>query len=62
MGDLGLASAGGDRSRRRRRRGWGSGEESRGGREDAERGSGAPAVGDPDRGLRDHALCAAAAA
>jgi hypothetical protein len=60
VGDLGLASAGGDSSSRRRR-GWGSGEESRGGREDAERGSGAPAVGDPDRGLRDHALCAAAA-
>jgi hypothetical protein len=59
VGDLGLASARGDRSRRRV---WGSGEESRGGREDAERGPGAPAVGDPDRGLRNHALCAAAAA
>jgi hypothetical protein len=30
--------------------------------EDAERGAGAPAVGDPDRGVRDHPLCAATAA
>lgn len=30
--------------------------------EDAERGAGAPAVGDPDRGVRDHPLRAAASA